>query len=417
MVFFIICALTGCSNRSQPSQNMLEEEKNKNIDYPQIVDVEKYINNFSDIKLSDIVDSIEYIPLEFTPACPIDKKILPILTKDYIIVFTNRIYLFSRTGKFIREIGGLGKGPKEYGSHLLIGASDVDISNQIIYVKAYGSNRVQKYDFNGNHLGSIPINSESSKVTVIDSTSIFLHFALNWPALPTYKLGWVISQNGDTLYTKNSYAAPQIRQSTFKEAAKIKRVGLLENIVYKYADNPVFIELINDTLFTITSRGFTPRYILKLGKYKCPADISHGSSEPFSEIMSKCATYILYNGFSETDRFLLFTFQFDRRFCFGVFDKNNSLMNIWASDKSDNTKGFHIPDKYFPNDIDGGSDGAIPLRGIKAVQADQLIAELTPEHFSRSKAIYPEKKSALEKLVKNLNESDNPVVMVYHFKK
>jgi len=70
-----------------------------------------------DLQLSDIVESIEYVPLETSSYCLL-KTITPhhfVLTENYILINNQKaIYLFNRSGKFIAQIGRIGQGPGEY---------------------------------------------------------------------------------------------------------------------------------------------------------------------------------------------------------------------------------------------------------------------------------------------------------------
>lgn len=71
----------------------------------------------NDLELSDFVeDDIEYIQLETNAYCPIDKKLRLYLNDSVIIAIAEKqVFLFDRnTGKFMREIGYVGKDPHGY---------------------------------------------------------------------------------------------------------------------------------------------------------------------------------------------------------------------------------------------------------------------------------------------------------------
>ena len=77
----------------------------------------------------------------------------------------------------------------------------------------------------------------------------------------------------------------------------------------------------------------------------------------------------------------------------------------------------------FENDIDGGislgpgkpnREGNIWTYKFDAINFKN---KLSNEHFLNSKALNPEKKDALKKLVDSISADDNPIIMVIYLKK
>ncbi len=70
------------------------------------------------IRLSHVADSIAYIPLETNDSCKIENiwKVVP--TKDYLVIMDRKtqehVYLFTREGKFVREISAKGTAENQY---------------------------------------------------------------------------------------------------------------------------------------------------------------------------------------------------------------------------------------------------------------------------------------------------------------
>jgi len=67
--------------------------------------------------LGDLIESMEYIPLETKNNCLIGKISYFDISKNYILIFcsqTKAVYLFRRDGRFVRRIGSTGQGPEEY---------------------------------------------------------------------------------------------------------------------------------------------------------------------------------------------------------------------------------------------------------------------------------------------------------------
>ena len=69
------------------------------------------------IVTSDLIESIEYIPLETTKNSLVHSVEQSLIYNDNIYILDNfgkSILMFNKQGKFIKRIGSYGKGPKEY---------------------------------------------------------------------------------------------------------------------------------------------------------------------------------------------------------------------------------------------------------------------------------------------------------------
>lgn len=82
------------------------------------IDVKKAYNEpLRDLMLSEIVEDIEYVKLETRPECFIGRPTGYAISEHYVVVYDNttkRVLLFTKEGKYLRDIGSQGKGPKEY---------------------------------------------------------------------------------------------------------------------------------------------------------------------------------------------------------------------------------------------------------------------------------------------------------------
>lgn len=71
----------------------------------------------AEVPLSSIGSSVEYIALESSPESYFSVRRQISLSENYILVADkqlNRVLLFNRDGKFLRQIGKSGKGPGEF---------------------------------------------------------------------------------------------------------------------------------------------------------------------------------------------------------------------------------------------------------------------------------------------------------------
>ena len=101
------------------------------------------------LRMSDLIESVEYIPLETTDKCLIGDGVRYDFNDEYIVagdVNGEEFYLFNRKGKFIRAIGGRGGGPEEF---TYIGALWLNPDDRTIMVD---DGKILHFDYKGNCL-------------------------------------------------------------------------------------------------------------------------------------------------------------------------------------------------------------------------------------------------------------------------
>lgn len=117
--------LTGCQN--QPSARHLW-----------VADVREAIRTETPVSLKEDVASVSYVPLETTDSCLISNVSNLVMDDEFIFVEngkTQQIFLFTREGKFVRQLGRAGNGPGEYAPYA-IESMTLDSSRREIYLNA-----------------------------------------------------------------------------------------------------------------------------------------------------------------------------------------------------------------------------------------------------------------------------------------
>src|SRR5690554_4220450 len=101
-----------------------------------VIDVAGSLNSDRVVNISEIADTVEYIPLE-----TMDESLVGKLQKNnifferglfYLILESGEIALFDYSGLFIRRFGKLGRGPGEY---IQIADLDVDYVTGNIFIE------------------------------------------------------------------------------------------------------------------------------------------------------------------------------------------------------------------------------------------------------------------------------------------
>ena len=107
---------------------------------------------------SDVIDTIEYIPLETNERCLIGyiTKIIPV--GDIIVVVdnerANRVFLYDMNGKFIRQISSRGDSPESY-----VSLRDVAIDKQggRVFILDAATMRLLMFSMDGNFIKSMKL--------------------------------------------------------------------------------------------------------------------------------------------------------------------------------------------------------------------------------------------------------------------
>ncbi len=371
---------------------------------PIVINFEKSIGNEKEIKLSEIVSNIEYVPLETNKNALLASisKVAP--TRDYIFLESRgNIYQFQRNGKFLHRVGKSGSGPGEYS---IARDYKIDEASEYIYILTNWSKKILVFSFNGKFIKSIPF---------IDSMSfeklpgnVFLAAMGNGSGQEKYRLV-ALKNNKDTLKCFPNYIKFPYRKNQF--------TFISDNIdldFYCFNNEVFYREKYNDTIFKITSSiSFLPNIILSLGKYKIP--IEHrieflASGKEFRKYSSR-----YYNTkVEETNNYVFVTYMsylendpkkallYDKKAHIGFRLKNQNNKEIGMIDDIDNGLEF------WPLKIDGH------YGLISWIDAPELLEQLEVKYGKSWKKMI---KPKLQNLVKTLDENSNPVVMIATVKK
>ncbi len=117
-----------------------------------------------DLPLSDIIKTCEVIPLETTPASLFESIYHVGISENYIAIHSRGRYpikLFSRDGKFIRDIGKIGRGPGEFSS--LYGIQLDEAANKLYLTPFARAKELIVYSLDNENLSPIPLAYQQTK--------------------------------------------------------------------------------------------------------------------------------------------------------------------------------------------------------------------------------------------------------------
>lgn len=346
--------------------------------------------------ISDLASDIRYIKLETSPECMLDRIRKVVLDKDLIFILSSsspsgHLFIFSNTGKFIRQIGKQGRGPGEYSS--IIDFSIDKKGKRIYLIDTMGNLFI--YGFSGEYINREKVLSEPAGVCYSDNHLFFLQC---WP---TY-----FQNNGFAITVRD----PDHKKPDLKLINRqyIKFDKIIQDVLFYInfslsANNENSITLLEskfDTLYSITAQGVVrPEYVIDL-KNKMPQNIFF-----IDDYTAAHKKYNTYDQIIETSSYIIMIVVSKQEFYLYLYNKNNGELLRQNTNKLT---------QFIYNDYDGGLSfspgGLADLNVIYAVQSSSKIErKLAEEPMIRIKN--PGANSNLKELVKNSDENDNPTLV------
>ena len=351
------------------------------------------------LALSELIESIEYIPLETNGQCylgDINYDYQVIVSDNYIIVqyFTlssNSYFLFNRAGKFIAQIGRMGGGPGEYlNSSTLVGIDEKN--NQIIIGTRRAADNItfNYYDLNGKfvqstlvdqrfiHFRGIKLDDKYVSVRIsVNNPERSFHFGFfsnDYKLIKEKKIDTDITFGGTRMYSHYTYNG----QLHFKISHR------------------------NDTLYRINKDfSFFPKYFINTGRYS----VFPGITE--REYNNSVALWSVF----ETDRYILISYRYIEKLFYHYYDKNRRQSFLFNSDSG------------IPNDYDGGlsfwpmkQNGKEFVSWYNAYFFEENENSIRPKGTLKAVENLNNVTKGIEKFTReNLTEA-NPVIVIVKFK-
>lgn len=351
--------------------------ENPNIPYH--INIQKDIDIISSIPLSRIGSRLEYLPLEANSDCLIH-TIAGVNVYDSLVFVSDYflgLYVFGRSGNFIRKIGSNGRGPGEYPR---VSDFAVDYKHNEVYILS--DRKMLVYDLLGKFKKEIVLGFPSHQFLLIKEKELVLHpFNLAQATEePSYNL-YILNRNGK-VKTKIPNTLKRVNGG----------LGVPKSPLYINNDIIHFMEFGIDTLFKYENNIKIPYAIFHLGNLKFPPD---PSMEEIPAIDGK----IWVSDIMESKKSLFTKIWWDLgdsiSYCF--IDKLTSEFIV-------------LKENTFFNNIDGG----LPFWPLE-ISDDYMIGysdayKLISHSFKKTIV----EASQLNSIISNLTENSNPVIIILH---
>ena len=333
------------------------------------------------IYFSHLFDSIKYIILDNSDDCLIG-NIDKILFHDHIFYVLDRkqhtLLVFSETGQFLWKINKRGNGPGEYRS-----LQDFDINQNKLYLFDPRS-KVLEYDLNGMFVKSYSEKTYGNSI-LVDNERFYISTCNNTSKFGDY-----------SLLIMDDYG------KTFKNGIPITQKNLINACVTfqqslnfcRYKDTIRFYTPLVAKVFSIVEDDISVQYNFDFKHKKIPEN--YFNENTYEDLKESSYAYGL-NSYWENDSF----------FSFNMYAINENGWDILYSKKDNKLTCGGLYD-----------DIAYCFPVIQVANNDFLIGFRTMDQLHREYEYAPEKRknTIVEKIVKNTDEEDNPVIFICYFK-
>jgi len=337
------------------------------------------------LPFESLIDDIRYVKLE-TKSNNMIGSISQLLLTDSLIIVVDKtisksIFVFTKDGHFLRKIGEIGSGPKDYQliSHVFL-SSD---KNELCVVSM---KKIIHYNLNGTFVKSESINFLLHYVEDLDQNS---HVGYN----SFGKINrWAINNNM-LIVTNDNW---KIKYSALPSNQRAEKLGFQTSTpLIKIKSEVYAIKILSDTIYLVDRNGIIPRYYVKMGNKKITiGDIVRNVNNVdlsslnigFNGCFIKLNDAVVVDVLSKTIPYLFYSSKTKITYSYNI---KQSLKNPFAR---------------FMNNVYCQDNN------------DRIISVASPARILEAKnELYKSnKKEQIDKLFDGLSEDNNPVLFYYH---
>jgi len=407
-VIFLMLLQSSCLQK-KPNQKI---DKNVLKPYPHIINMSEGFKNASQIKLSDIADSIDYIVLSKDKQELIGEISKIQFTNEYIYLRNSKSHFIMRfdiTGRYLNSYGSIGRGPTEYlpGSPFTTTPND----DKLIIFKSTMDSYLT-FHTNGDYLYSknFPVSRTLFDSRSISDSTFLCTFIYVGSVMKDYILNSINCSAGifDLNGNQVELIDHPLKNKEISESNIRNIVSMAPSITY--FDNRIVLMPEGDTIYEIDSKSISKGYIADWG------NIPHKKTneELYLRGASSSNNASIWSLILET---------YDRTF-FRVLRGNENY--LFEYNKITGTTRSMKSDPYnfgFINDLDGGAN-IYPYYNnragdiwISSEDSYNFKEKHSQEFLNESIAVFPEMKEKLKTFVNNLKHDDNPVIEIVYLRK
>lgn len=392
--FLAIQIMSSCRFGSSPAEGVW------------IVDVRSAMEKETPFSMKEDVEGIEYIPLETTDSSLVSNIASLVMNDEFIFLQngrTQQIFQYSRRGKFIREIGKVGEGPGEYAPYEVEEISLDDEKREIYLHRHARPGMIFSYGGVFLRVDTATAEAVGNRYPLQDG---FCALA-GTPMTPVHRSPWLVA-------LKDKDNRPVAVKVPFPAQVPVDACYMKEVQFIPFLHSAVAYTPCNDTLFRVSASGIAPACVLNRRNGADYCEKTADINELAKDDTGTFSTIDLFTYF-ETSRYFYFRWLLlsnpNRCYVQRLDKKTGELLSHSVSqDLTDLSRGYSDANVLgLENDLDGGAPFAPRFAYkdricVQAINAETIAA-------LEAKGYLKNKPAGLQ-----VEEDDNPVIIVYTFK-
>ncbi|MCH4895650.1 6-bladed beta-propeller [Marinilabiliaceae bacterium JC040] len=408
-----LLSLFSCGNSTKSTKEQSLQDSKKNSEYVKIkdgvlhFDLNKAKDHPKTIKLSEICDSLIYVPLETKKGCLLTTGMHKIVKDgdDLFIHYSHSLYHFNMKGKLVCQIGKTGRGPGEY----LCGGFCVSKKNKRIYALSIYRHRILEFDYSGKLISDkVKINDYPCNIIYDDLTDNMISshdYELSTRGSidsVKYYLYKIRNLKGYITYTHKSNIFP--KKDLKKPQTSLCYTG---TYIHRYKSSFRFQEISNDTIYRINNSKLKPLYILNNKLFK--KGVNYEDIETCFKNRGWNGKNFLYNRIiGESDRFIMFGSTGE----LFLYDKKENIFSCFSNNKNG--------DNEFLNDLDPIISGAPDIKNnyfLYTISANEFISNYENYKERLNNKVINSYTKRLDQIYNSISEDSNPILIFARLKK
>lgn len=342
--------------------------------------------------LSEFVSSISYIPLETSKESLLGNVEFVIPAGDFLIVGTQeyKIKAFNRDGKFINDIGRIGKGPGEY-----VTFGNVFWNNQTkeVIVHTRIGSKLKFYSLDGSFIRDFPTPYPAWEVfRMFDGVFLGINrFAIQIDSISTKYF----------LFDLKGMVKPVLPETL--ESAEKRPIIYINHYHCRVEEMDLLSRPRSDTIIQYKNQNLIPFASFNLHDQILPDEVYYNRDLPPSQM----GDYIWYFGPEPAG---------EGKFFIDIHGPNKGYTAL--CDIKDRSTFVIRKDKNMKFGITNDVDGGYPFVPSTEIYSQSYYAIISAFSLvsQRDKGLYQNADANFLKLIDGLKADDNPVVAVYKAK-
>lgn len=385
----ILSLFVNCKQNKNPYDSGIDAKGDK--DFPTIINLPE--TGSDTLKVSYFADTIIYVPLQ-TRKDNYIQILKQIWINDSIILVnsSDKLFLFLKNGKYIRQIGRKGKGPGEYARIF-----NFCVLRDTIYISSTGKRSLLRYKFDGTFCDEIQLNYQPVYFNITDDNKLACY---NRAEGKIYLYNKGLFSPPDTVTAEYGVTIDRHKYSTYSP---------FMTYFHKSDESLLFTNYVNDTIWNISSEGKSPAYKINMHEKYLP----HVKQIEFcKENFQRWEEIVKNYHFTHLVSFSSYSFIFQKQW---MNPKNSAiyLENI-KTGMINRYDTFYIYDDIVSNQEISYILYSNSTQYLIALEDAQTILKNIEQSKINLRKIHSQ---SFTNRMKNLTEMDNPVLIFIKIKK